>query len=160
MKKYTPKKEYRNTIIGILLLVIILCIPTFIITPFIIPMKSAIFLISFYITFISVVFIIVRNMLPYGIFTITESGIEQSSFGLHKKIRFDEITEIHQIEIVSPHTYYGKYYVYLKSRDAKIKLSDFIQDYESLIDDVLNSCGKDTFEYREDKLNKRWVRKW
>jgi hypothetical protein len=160
MKKYLPEKNFKIQIVGIFLLILIPSLLVLIIFPFIIPIKNAILANLLLVTMIGGFLIVIRNMLPYGIFTISEKSIEQYSFGLHKKIRFDEVTEIHQVEITSPHTYYGKYCIYIKSRDSKIKLCDLIQDYKSLINDVLNNCGKDTFEYREDTMNKYWIRKW
>lgn len=160
MKKYFPEKKYKIQVIGIFLLVAIPSILVLIIFPFILPIRDAITANLLWVAMIFGFIVLFRNMLPYGIFTVMENRIEQSSFGLHKKIRFDEITEIHQVEITSPHTYYGKYYIYVKSRDAKIKFCDRIQGYNDLIIDILNNCGKDSFEYREDTMNKYWIRKW
>lgn len=160
MRKYLPEKSFKIEIFGITLLIFLPTIGILISFFLLQPLTIAIKFNAFTILTIVIFYSLFISLTPYGIFLITGNGVERQRFGFNKKIRFDEITEIHQVEITSPHTYYGKYYIYVKSRDAKIKFCDRIQGYNDLIIDILNNCGKDSFEYREDTMNKYWIRKW
>lgn len=159
MKKYVPEKNFSRDINGILLLILLSLVGIIMVFFLEQPLQIALQFNLYALLIFSVLTLFVIYLLPYGKIYLTDNSIEKKSFIFHKKIRFDEITEIHQIEILSPYTYFGEYYVYIKSRDSKIKFCDRIQGYKDLIQDIVNSCGKDSFDYREDKLNKWWIRK-